>query len=202
MTKQSKASNSVKQVAFDEGDLNTECDGREESGDHGIMDSVETRQQCRELREAQGLEFQQIEEITGVPCGTVSTWAKRENWGVPRVIKHIISKRMTVKSNTPSLQAALSALYKASYEDKEKAFDEHLHDIACAVPFIIKQMPVDEWVTKADKIAKLVQMAREVLGKGEKREARSPVSISILAANPPPVRQLQREVIELEEVTQ
>lgn len=167
----------------------------------GLMDSVETRQKCRELREAQGLEFEDIAEKMGVDIKTLMNWSKREAWSVPKIIRHVISQRVTVKSNTPSLQAALSSLYKASYDEKEKAFDEHLHDIACAVPFIIKQMPVDEWVTKADKIAKLVQMAREVLGKGEKRETRSPVSISILSANPPPIRQLQQEVVELEQVT-
>jgi hypothetical protein len=169
----------------------------------GSRESEALKEECRELREIQGLDFKVIAERTGVAYATLQTWAKRHNWNVPRIINHVLSRKITVKANTPSVQSALNAFYKQDTQAKEKGFDEHLHDIACAVPLIIKQMPVDEWVSKADKISKLVQMAREVLGKtGEKREQRPPVSISILSANCPPSIPVKQQVVELEQLTQ
>jgi transcriptional regulator with XRE-family HTH domain len=144
---------------------------------------IDLKERAREMREIQGLSIAEIAGQLGIKVATVDKWARRDNWAVPRTVRHLVVNRQTIKQNLPTLEAALQTLYKQDKATKEKAFDEHLHDIACAVPYIIKQMPADEWVTKADKVVKLVAMAREILGKQDKKEQRPLVNIGILSGN-------------------
>jgi transcriptional regulator with XRE-family HTH domain len=172
-----------------------------ESGFNGTVSPEDQRKRARELREVEGKQFSEIADTLGLIEGTVREWAKRENWSSPRIIKHILSERVVVKRNTPTLEAALSSLYSRTKVEKEQAFDEHLHDIACAVPYIVKQMPVDEWITKADKISKLVTMAREILGRtGEQKASRPLVSIGVLSASVGHPKVTSAEVIELQQL--
>jgi hypothetical protein len=163
------------------------------------------REKGKQMREVEGLELDDIAGKLGVKPALIATWAKRDKWQPPKIVRHIVSHSVRVKSNTPSTQAALAQLYKQDKATKEKAFDEHLHDIACAVPLVIKQLTVDDWVTKADKIARLVTMAREILGRtGDNggKDQRPLVSIGVLSANCQPAKTLKKELLELEQVTE
>jgi len=174
-----------------------------ESGFNGSMAEEELRDRAKEMREVEGKELTEIAEVLGIKEVTVRGWARKGNWSVPKIVRHVLAERIVVKRNTPTLEAALSSLYSRTKAEKEKAFDEHLHDIACAVPYIVKQMPVDEWVTKADKIAKLVTMAREILGRtGEQKASRPLVSIGVLSASVGHPKVTSAEVVELQQLVE
>jgi transcriptional regulator with XRE-family HTH domain len=160
------------------------------------------REKAREMREVEGLEFAEIAERLGVTTENVAKWGKRDKWSAPRIIRHIVAHTTKVKANLPSTQAALSQLFKQDKVTKEKAFDEHLHDIACAVPLVVKQLTVDDWVNKADKIARLVTMAREILGRtGGDKEQRPLVSIGVLSSSCQPLKSIKAQLVELEQDT-
>jgi transcriptional regulator with XRE-family HTH domain len=171
------------------------------TGEDGFMGDEKQQEIARIYLENDGLSFPEVADKLGVNADTVRRWAKSEGIVPASVNRRVIVKRITVKANTPALQATLDQLFTKTKGDKEAIFDEHLHDVACAIPLLIKQLPAEEWFTKAEKIAKLVGMAREILGKNGtvQNSTRPPVSISILSGGQPTIKELKAQVIELEQ---
>ena len=132
-----------------------------------------------------GIPAYTVAKRLGVNYKTVDNWARQESW---------VQTLAPVLANG-SLESAILSLAPLT----EDAYDERLRKVALSVPFLISRLEVAELVAKADKVAKLVQMSREILGKVDK--SRNPViSVGILSAGGLPRRAAHVELIENEQV--
>lgn len=117
----------------------------------------------------------------------VNDWADSGGWKRPDVIRTVRVQEQRLKVD-PALTAAIQRLEGMPRSQREADYDEKMHRIACSVPLILSQMAADELVTKADKVAKLVQLSREVLGKGATKSGPPMLSLSLLSNSPIPER--------------
>ena len=161
--------------------------------------SKQLKEKARLLME-EGNTLTETAEACGVALQVVSDWADSGGWKRPEVIRQVRIQEQRLKVD-PMLTAAIQRLETMPRNQREADYDEKMHRIACSVPLILSQMSADELVTKADKVAKLVQLSREVLNKGE-RAGRAPLlSIGLLSNNPIPERRAEPlQVVDVENV--
>jgi len=159
--------------------------------------SPEVKEQVRNLIEVDGKTPAEVSRELGVPKQTISDWARLEGWEVPEVIRRVrIQEQRLVRD--PVLDSALKRLEALPKDLREAEYDEAMHQVACSVGVILKQLPHTELVAKADKVAKLVDMAQTILGRQDaKRSAGPALSFNILAsrAAPPPMQLADAEEV-------
>jgi hypothetical protein len=149
----------------------------------------------------EGSTLTETAEACGVAIQVVSDWAESGGWKRPEVIRQVRIQEQRLKVD-PMLTAAIQRLETMPRSQREADYDEKMHRIACSVPLILSQMSADELVTKADKVAKLVQLSREVLGRGVKASRPPTISLNLLSNNPlPPRREETLQVIDAEALT-
>jgi hypothetical protein len=126
-----------------------------------------------------------------VPIVTLRSWAIKYRWGP------FGGETSLGSIEVPTLEAVLVLFEKKARQSNEDAYDEALRNIAYAVPFFIRRLNVLEIIEKADKVARLVDLSRKILGRDEPRNGRnSTFSVNFLAGGAIPPRTKQVELIE------
>lgn len=150
----------------------------------GAPHPTETKEAARALVES-GRSFSEVSEEMGLPKQTLSTWAKSEKWSIPEQDR-TSRVRTSISMTLDAVAQRLSGLPKAV---REAEYDEKMHQIACSIPEIIAQMAPDEVLAKADKVAKLVAMSRDVLNRTESARPPAPsISVGLLTGSTLPTR--------------
>lgn len=146
----------------------------------------ETKAEAKRLFEA-GCTSYLVAKRCGLNYKTVENWARTEAW------------EQTIVEPLPAahLDGAMAAM---SGMLTEAAYDEQLRKVALSVPFLISRLSVADVVAKADKVAKLIEMSREVLGKVDKGRGNPVISVGILSAGGLPRRASHVELIDNERV--
>ena len=124
----------------------------------------------------------------------VHGWAKDRKWIVPDVIRQVRVQEQRLVVD-PALDMLIKRMEGLPRSAREADYEEAMHRLACSVPLILRQMTAQDLVTKADKVSKLVEMSRNVLGKNEKGKASPMISLGVLMSNRLPER--QADIVEL-----
>jgi len=132
-----------------------------------------------------------------IPVVTLRSWAIKKQWGP------FGGKTTLASLEVPTLEAVLVCFEQKAGQTKEHAYDETLKNIAYAVPFFLKRLNVLEFIDKADKVCRLVDLSRKILGKeGPKNGRASAFSINFLSGAAVPPRTKRLELIESEQVAE
>jgi hypothetical protein len=112
----------------------------------------------------------------------VQGWAKSRGWIVPEVIRQVRvqEQRLVVDPALDLLVKRMEGLPRAA---REQDYDEAMHRLACSIPLVLRQLSAQDLVTKADKVAKLVEMSRNVLGRSEKQRATPMLNLGVLLSS-------------------
>lgn len=132
----------------------------------------------------------EVANACGVALQVVNDWSDAGGWKRPEVIRTVRVQEQRLKVD-PLLTAAIQRLETMPRSQREADYDEKMHRLACSVPLILSQMSADELVTRADKVAKLVQLSRDILGKSEKKGGGPLLSLNLLSNNPIPERRVE-----------
>lgn len=120
----------------------------------------------------------------------VSDWAKSRGWIVPEVIRQVRVQEQKIKVD-PDLDLLLKRMEGMPRNQRETEYDEAMHRLACSIPLIVSRLGAADLVVKADKVAKLVEMSRNVLGLNEMQKSRPVISLGILSAHTLPDRRAE-----------
>jgi transposase-like protein len=146
----------------------------------------EVKAEAKRLYES-GLPGYTVAKRLGVNYETLRKWTRVEGW------VQTLSEPVPQATGLDSVLAALSGGIT------EDTYDERLRQIALSVPFILGRLDVSDLVAKADKVCKLIDMSREVLGKSEKSR-NTAISVGILSAGGLPRRAQYVELIDSQQV--
>jgi transposase-like protein/DNA-binding XRE family transcriptional regulator len=155
----------------------------------------ELKEQARQMLEEEGCTLTEVARRLGLTASVVQGWAKSRGWVVPEVIRQVRvqEQKMVVDPALDLLIKRMEGLPRAS---READYDEAMHRLACSVPLMLRQMTAQELVTKADKVAKLVEMSRNVLGRSEKQRASPMLNLGVLLSSSG-LPERRAEVVEL-----
>jgi predicted transcriptional regulator len=148
----------------------------------------EIKEKARQLLEDEGATLTEVARVLGVTASVVQGWAKSKGWRMPEVIRQVRIQEQKLVVD-PALDMLIKRMEGLTKAEREQDYHESMHRLACSVPLILKQLPAHELVTKADKVAKLVEMSRNVLGVNEQRKAAPMLSLGVLMSNQLPTRQ-------------
>ena len=154
----------------------------------------ELKEQARVMLEEEGCTLTETARRLGITATVVQGWAKSRGWIVPEVIRQVRVQEQKLVVD-PALDMLIKRMEGLPRSAREADYEEAMHRLACSVPLILRQMTAQELVTKADKVSKLVEMSRNVLGKNEKGKASPMISLGVLMSNRLPER--QAAVVEL-----
>ena len=132
----------------------------------------------------------------GLEKEVIHGWAKDRKWVIPDVIRQVRVQEQKIVVD-PVLDQMVKRMEGMPRSQREVEYDEAMHRFACSVPMILKQLSPQDIVTKADKVAKLVEMSRNVLNRNEAKRSAPLISLGILSAGQLPER--RAEVLELPE---
>ena len=142
---------------------------------------VELVERARILMEEDGKTLTETAETLGLATTVVHSWAKKFNWKKTEVLRRVHIKEQHIILN-PTLESALRRLRSATKAEREAEFDEELHILACSIPLIVRSLEPHDVLSKADKVVRLVDCARSILGRdGSKMQPRSPLSIQLFS---------------------
>jgi transposase-like protein len=155
----------------------------------------ELKEQARQMLEEEGCTLTEAARRLGLTASVVQGWAKSRGWVIPEVIRQVRvqEQKMVVDPALDLLVKRMEGLPRAS---READYDEAMHRLACSVPLMLRQMTAQELVTKADKVAKLVEMSRNVLGRSEKQRASPMLNLGVLLSSSG-LPERRAEVVEL-----
>jgi hypothetical protein len=145
----------------------------------------EVKAEAKRLYES-GLPSYTVARRLGINYDTLGRWVRTEAW---------VQTLTAPCQPGGDIDSAIAAL---SQKSSEAAYDEKIRQIALSIPFILGKLDVAELVGKADKVAKLVTMSREILGKVDKGRGGPVISVGILSAGGLPRRAAQVELIDNE----
>lgn len=145
------------------------------------------KEEARRLMEEEGFTLTETARKVGVSKTVISDWATAGEWRRTEVIRQVRIQEQKLVTD-PVLDAAIQRLDKMPRSQREAEYDEAMHRWATAVPILLKQIPHNELVTKADKVAKLIEVSRKVLGKDESKARPAMLSVGILSSAPIPSR--------------
>jgi predicted transcriptional regulator len=147
----------------------------------------EIKEKARQLLEDEGATLTEVARVLGVTASVVQGWAKSKGWRLPEVIRQVRIQEQKLVVD-PALDMLIKRMEGLTKAEREQDYHELMHRLACSVPLILKQLSAHELVTKADKVAKLVEMSRNVLGVNEQRKAAPMLSLGVLMSNQLPTR--------------
>lgn len=148
----------------------------------------ELKEQARTMLEDEGCTLTETARRLNLAKEVVHGWAKDRKWIVPDVIRQVRVQEQKLVVD-PALDMLIKRMEGLPRSAREADYEEAMHRLACSVPLILRQMTAQDLVTKADKVAKLVEMSRNVLGKNEKGKASPMISLGVLMSNRLPERQ-------------
>jgi hypothetical protein len=156
----------------------------------------EVKEEARVMLEDEGCTLAETARRMGLAKGIIHGWAKDRKWVIPDVIRQVRVQEQKIVVD-PVLDQLVKRMEGMPRSQREVEYDEAMHRFACSVPMILKQLSPQDIVTKADKVAKLVEMSRNVLNRNETKRASPLISLGILSAGQLPER--RAEVLELPE---
>ena len=148
----------------------------------------EVKAEAQRLMES-GQTLTEVARATGLSKTTISDWAKAEGWQVTEVIRQVRIQEQRI-SVDPALDMLVKRMEGLTKAEREAEYDDAMHKLACSVPLVIRQLSHQDIVTKADKVAKLVEMSRTILDKAATKRPSPVMSLGILSAGPLPQRML------------
>ena len=154
----------------------------------------ELKEQARVMLEDEGCTLTETARRLSLAKEVVHGWAKDRKWIVPDVIRQVRVQEQKLVVD-PALDLLIKRMEGLPRSAREADYEEAMHRLACSVPLVLRQLSAQELVTKADKVSKLVEMSRNVLGKNEKGKASPMISLGVLMSNRLPER--QAAVVEL-----
>jgi hypothetical protein len=154
----------------------------------------ELKEQARVMLEDEGCTLTETARRLSLAKEVVHGWAKDRKWIVPDVIRQVRVQEQKLVVD-PALDLLIKRMEGLPRSAREADYEEAMHRLACSVPLVLRQLSAQDLVTKADKVSKLVEMSRNVLGKNEKGKASPMISLGVLMSNRLPER--QAAVVEL-----
>jgi DNA-binding XRE family transcriptional regulator len=148
----------------------------------------ELKEQARQMLEDEGCTLTETARRLNLAKEVVHGWSKARGWVVPEVIRQVRVQEQKLVVD-PALDMLIKRMEGLPRSAREADYEEAMHRLACSVPLILRQMTAQDLVTKADKVSKLVEMSRNVLGKNEKGKASPMISLGVLMSNRLPERQ-------------
>lgn len=142
----------------------------------------EVKEQARVMLEDEGCTLTETARRLGLAKEVVHGWAKDHKWIVPDVIRQVRVQEQRIKVD-PALDMLIKRMEGLPRAAREAEYDESMHRLACAVPLMLRQLPATELITKADKVSKLVEMSRNVLGRSEKAKAAPMLNLGVLLSS-------------------
>lgn len=142
----------------------------------------EVKEQARVMLEEEGCTLTEAARRLGLTATVVQGWAKDRKWIVPEVIRQVRVQEQRIKVD-PALDMLIKRMEGLPRAAREADYDEAMHRLACAVPLMLRQLPANELITKADKVSKLVEMSRNVLGRNEKAKAAPMLNLGVLLSS-------------------
>ena len=156
----------------------------------GARHTDEVRAEAQRLMEA-GQTLTEVARATGINITTLSEWAKAGGWQVTEVIRQVRIQEQRINVD-PALDMLVKRMEGLPKADREAEYDDAMHKLACSIPLVIRQLSHQDIVTKADKVAKLVEMSRSILDRGQSAKRQAPLlSLGILSAGQLPDRMVQ-----------
>ena len=140
-------------------------------------------ERARQLFEEEGKTITETCEILQLPKQTVVQWQEKEKWRPTEVKRRILVTEQRVLLD-PSVDSALKVLSQSPKLQRETDYDEKLHLWACSVPVILSHLSPDETVAKADKVFKLIEASRKILGRDAPQQGKGPLSLHLHANLP------------------
>ena len=122
----------------------------------------------------------EVARATGLSLATLSEWAKAEGWAVTEVIRQVRIQEQRINVD-PALDMLVKRMEGLPKADREAEYDDAMHKLACSIPLVIRQLSHQEIVTKADKVARLVELSRSILGRGSAKHSTPMLSLSLLS---------------------
>ena len=142
----------------------------------------EVKEQARVMLEDEGCTLTETARRLNLAKEVVHGWAKDHKWIVPDVIRQVRVQEQRIVVD-PALDMLLKRMEGLPRAAREAEYDESMHRLACAVPLMLRQLPATELITKADKVSKLVEMSRNVLGRNEKTKATPMLNLGVLLSS-------------------
>jgi hypothetical protein len=155
----------------------------------------QVKEEAKRMLEEEGCTISETARRMGLTINVVSGWAKQGKWVVPEVVRQVRIQEQKIVVD-PALDAVIKRMQGLTKTAREAEYDEAMHQLACSIPLILKQMSAQEIVSKADKVAKLVEVSRNILSKNDKQQSRTSFNLGVLLSSPPPIQQ-GRPVLEL-----
>ena len=156
----------------------------------------EVKEKARTMMEDEGCTLAETARRMGLAKEVIHGWAKDRKWVIPDVIRQVRVQEQRIVVD-PALDQMVKRMEGMPRAQREVEYDEAMHRLACSVPMILRQLSPQDMVTKADKVAKLVEMSRNVLSRNEAKRTAPLISLGILSAGQLPER--RAEVLELTE---
>lgn len=129
-----------------------------------------------------------VSRAMGLPESTIKGWARKFEWANPA------DQAITGACNT--IEGALAVCQSLTEAD----YDQRLRRLALGIPSIIGQLSPLDLVGKADKVCRLIEVSREILGKVDKSRGNPVISVGILSAGGLPRRVQRVDLIDNEPV--
>lgn len=145
------------------------------------------KEEARRLMEEEGFTLTETARRVGVSKTVISDWATAGEWRRTEVVRQVRIQEQKLVTD-PVLDAAIKRLTTMPRGQREAEYDEAMHLWATSIPILLKQIPHNELVTKADKVSKLIEVSRKVLGKEEGKSKPAMLSVGILSSSPIPSR--------------
>lgn len=146
----------------------------------------EVKAEAQRLMEA-GQTLTEVARATNLSKTTIADWAKAEGWQVTEVIRQVRIQEQRINVD-PALDMLVKRMEGLAKPDREAEYDDAMHKLACSIPLVLRQLSHQDIVTKADKVAKLVEMSRSILDRGSAKRQAPLLSLGILSAGQLPDR--------------
>jgi len=134
------------------------------------------------MLEEEGNTITEAARRLGLAKEVVHGWAKDHKWVIPDVIRQVRVQEQRIVVD-PALDTLLKRMEGLPRAAREADYDEAMHRLACSVPLMLRQLSANELITKADKVSKLVEMSRNVLGKSEKQRGTPMLNLGVLLSS-------------------
>lgn len=141
------------------------------------------------MMEDEGCTLAETARRMNIAKEVIHGWSKAHKWIIPDVIRQVRVQEQKLVVD-PVLDQMVKRMEGMPRSQREVEYDEAMHRLACSIPMILKQLSPQDIVTKADKVAKLVEMSRNVLNRNEQKKGVPTINLGILSGGQLPERRV------------
>lgn len=149
----------------------------------------EVKEKARAMMEDEGCTLAETARRMNIAKEVIHGWSKAHKWIIPDVIRQVRVQEQKLVVD-PVLDQMVKRMEGMPRSQREVEYDEAMHRLACSIPMILKQLSPQDIVTKADKVAKLVEMSRNVLNRNEQKKGVPTINLGILSGGQLPERRV------------